>query len=201
MLPNVSIGTLDRLADPPALFDPPPAAIRLEVGFGSGEHLAAQAKANPGVGFIGCEPFINGVAQLVRTMETEKIANIRIFADDARQLIDALPDRSIDRCFILFPDPWPKRRHHRRRIVSPETLAELARILQDSARLRLASDHREYIRWILFHTLQEESFEWCAREPSDWRVRPDDWPPTRYEEKAAQRGESSIYLEFSRRPR
>ena len=201
MLPGLSIDTLDRLADPLALFDPPPATVRLEVGFGGGEHLAAQAKANPGVGFIGCEPFINGVAQLVRTMETEEIANIRIYTDDARQLIEALPDQSIERCFILFPDPWPKRRHHRRRIVSPETLAGLARILQDGARLRLASDHREYIRWMLFHTLREESFEWCARGPSDWRVSPDDWPPTRYEEKAAQQGESSIYLEFFRRPR
>jgi tRNA (guanine-N7-)-methyltransferase len=201
LLPGISIGSLNRLADPPTLFDPPPKSVGLEVGFGGGEHLAAQAKANPDVGFIGCEPFINGVARLLRTMETEKLANIRIYVDDARQLIEALPDQSIDRCFILFPDPWPKRRHHRRRIVSPETLAGLARILRDGALLRLASDDRDYIRWMLFHTLREGSFEWRAQGPSDWRNRPADWPPTRYEEKAAQQGESSIYLEFYRRRR
>ena len=153
------------------------------------------------IGFIGCEPFINGVARLVRTVEISDIKNIRIHAADARQLIETLPDSSIERCFILFPDPWPKRRHHRRRIVSPDTLAELARVIVDGGRLRLASDHRGYVRWILFHTLQQGAFEWCARGPEDWRTRPSDWPPTRYEEKAAQRGETSIYLEFIRRAR
>lgn len=200
-LPDVAIGSLDDLGAPDALFDPPVKSVWLEIGFGGGEHLAAQAKANPDIGFIGCEPFINGVARLIGTMEANSLKNIRIHADDARRLIEALPDQSVGRCFILFPDPWPKRRHRRRRIVAPETLSELARILTDGARLRLASDHREYIRWMLFHTLRQGSFEWLAREPADWRTRPSDGIPTRYEEKAAERGESSIYLEFSRRPR
>lgn len=200
-LPQISIESLERLDDPIALFDPPVKAIWLEVGFGGGEHLAAQALAHPEIGFIGCEPFMNGVARLVRTVETSNIENIRVYAEDARRLIEALPDRSVERCFILFPDPWPKRRHHRRRIVSPETLTELARVMADSARLRLASDHRDYVRWMLFHTLRQDAFEWCAKRPEDWRTRPPDWPPTRYEEKAAQRGETSIYLEFMRRPR
>ena len=201
ILPQISIESLERLEDPFSLFDKPVKAIWLEIGFGGGEHLAAQAQAHPEIGFIGCEPFMNGVARLVRTVETSKIENIRIYAEDARRLIEALPDRSIERCFILFPDPWPKRRHHRRRIVSPETLKDLARVMADDARLRLASDHRDYVRWMLFHTLRHDAFEWSAKGPEDWRTRPPDWPPTRYEEKAAQRGETSIYLEFIRRSR
>jgi tRNA (guanine-N7-)-methyltransferase len=201
LLPQISIDSLDTLTDPSALFYTPVNAVWLEVGFGGGEHLAAQAQANPDIGFIGCEPFINGVARLVRTVESADIRNIRVYAEDARRLIEALPTRSIERCFILFPDPWPKRRHHRRRIVSPDTLDELARVMADGGQLRLASDHRDYVRWMLFHTLQHGAFEWCARGPEDWRIRPSDWPPTRYEEKAAQRGETSIYLEFIRRAR
>ncbi len=201
MLPAISIDSVDGLGDPRALFEPAPKRIWLEIGFGAGEHLAAQAKEHGEIGFIGCEPFTNGVAKLVRTVESEDIGNIRIFSDDARLLIEALPDASIDRCFVLFPDPWPKRRHRRRRIISPDTLTEIARILADGASLRLASDHREYVRWMLFHTLVQGSFDWRARGPSDWRGRPSDWPATRYEEKAALRGTSSIYLEFSRRPR
>lgn len=198
-LPQISIESLECLDDPRTLFDPLVKAIWLEVGFGGGEHLAAQAQAHTDIGFIGCEPFINGVAGLVRAVEIADIKNIRVYAGDARSLIEALPDRSIERCFILFPDPWPKRRHHRRRIISPETLTELARVMVDSARLRLASDHRDYVRWMLSHTLQNGAFEWCAKGPDDWRTRPHDWPATRYEEKAAQRGETSIYLEFIRR--
>ena len=201
LLPRLSIALSGRHEDPSGLFVPLVKAVWLEVGFGSGEHLAAQAKAHPEIGFIGCEPFINGVARLVRTVEISDIKNIRIHTADARQLIETLPDSSIERCFILFPDPWPKRRHHRRRIVSPDTLAELARVIVDGGQLRLASDHRDYVRWILFHTLRQGAFEWCAKSSKDWRTRPSDWPTTRYEEKAAQRGETSIYLEFNRRTR
>lgn len=191
---------LAAATNPSALFDPPRRRIWLEIGFGGGEHLAAQAATHPEVGLIGCEPFVNGVAKLLRRVELGRIENIRIFADDARALLDALPDASVERCFILFPDPWPKTRHHRRRIVSPETLDALARILTDGGLLRLASDHRGYVRWILFHATRHDAFEWRARGASDWRTRPRDWPATRYEEKAAARGVDSVYLEFARRP-
>lgn len=201
MLPALAVDITDGAGDPRRLFDPVPTSVWLEIGFGGGEHLAEQAAAHPDIGFIGCEPFLNGVAKLLRTIEREALGNVRIFAEDARQLLAALPDASIGRCFILFPDPWPKRRHNRRRIVSPETLRELARTLEDGAALRLASDHRAYIRWMLFHTLSNDAFEWRARGPADWRERPDDWPATRYEEKAAQRGIRSTYLTFARRPR
>ena len=201
LLPRLAVNITDGVYDPVSGFASRPKEIWLEIGFGGGEHLALQAAAHAEIGFIGCEPFINGIARLLRTIEREHLTNIRIFADDARSLLDALPEASLDRCFILFPDPWPKRRHHRRRIVSPETLDALARTLKDSALLRIASDHSEYVRWILFHTLRHRSFEWLARKPADWRRRAPDWPATRYEEKAAARGVNSIYLAFRRKPR
>ncbi|MBT5111061.1 MAG: tRNA (guanosine(46)-N7)-methyltransferase TrmB [Rhodospirillaceae bacterium] len=173
----------------------------LEIGFGAGEHLAAQAEAHPGVGFIGCEPFMNGVARLMTDIDERGLKNIRVHPDDARDLLDALPDGSISRCFILFPDPWPKARHNNRRIVSRENLDSLARVLSDGAELRLASDHMEYIRWMLFHILRHGAFEWVCRGPADWRRRPADASPTRYEEKALARGDACVYLRFNRRHR
>lgn len=173
----------------------------LEIGFGAGEHLAAQAEAHPSVGFIGCEPFMNGVARLMTDIDERGLKNIRVHPDDARNLLDALPDGSISRCFILFPDPWPKARHNNRRIVSHENLDSLARVLSDGAELRLASDHMEYIRWMLFHILRHGAFEWVCRGPADWRRRPADASPTRYEEKALARGDACVYLRFNRCPR
>ncbi len=201
LLPKVAVDLENIARGPGAAFDPPRGETWLEIGFGGGEHLAAQARVRPEIGIIGCEPFANGVARLLGAIERDRLANIRIFTDDARLLLDALPAASIDRCFVLFPDPWPKRRHHRRRLIAPAGLDALARVLSDGAELRLASDHRGYIRWMLFHTLGHGCFEWLARGPADWRARPPDGPATRYEEKAAARGVDSIYLRFRRRPR
>jgi tRNA (guanine-N7-)-methyltransferase len=173
-LPPLAIDLNAGLTDPAHLFKEKPDEIWLEIGFGGGEHLAAQARAQPNIGFIGCEPFMNGVARLLGSIEQNSLSNIRIFTEDARQVLNALPDASIDRCFILFPDPWPKRRHNRRRIVSPKTLDAIARVLTDGASLRMASDHRDYIRWMLFHTLENDAFQWLARKPADWRQRPID---------------------------
>ncbi len=184
-----------------ALFDPPVGQVWLEIGFGGGEHIAAQARGNPDIGLIGCEPFVNGVASLLDEMDRENTRNIRIFADDARDLLDSLPDESIARCFVLFPDPWPKLRHNRRRFIARENLDSLARVLQDGAELRLASDHSEYIRWILFETLGHDAFEWLARCAADWRVPPSDWKSTRYEEKALAKGDHCAYLRFRRNSR
>ena len=200
-LPRFAIGLDAGLKHPHNLFDPPPARLWLEIGFGTGEHLAAQAQAHRDIGMIGCEPFLNGVAALVETIERNALHNIRIYPDDVRDLLDALPDASIERCFILFPDPWPKRRHHRRRFIGAANLDALARVLCDGAELRLASDHRGYVRWTLFHTLAHGAFEWTARDPADWRQRTDDWPATRYEAKALARGDECCYLRFSRRSR
>lgn len=200
-LPEFAIDLAAGPIRPGDLFDPPRERLWLEIGFGAGEHLAAQARAHRDIGLIGCEPFLNGVAALVEEIDRDALQNIRILADDARDLLDALPDASIERCFILFPDPWPKRRHHRRRFVSAPNLDSLARILRDGAELRLASDHREYVRWMLSRVLGHGAFEWTARGSADWRERPTDWPETRYEAKALARGDECSYLRFRRRSR
>ena len=173
----------------------------LEIGFGGGEHLAAQAKAHPAVGFIGCEPFVNGVARLLANIEQENLTNIRLFSDDARPLMDCIEDSKISRAFLLFPDPWPKKRHAGRRFINPENLDTLSRILCDGAEVRVASDEMGYIRWTLKHFRGHPDFEWMAEGAKDWRERPKDWPPTRYESKALALGRPCIYLQFRRRER
>ena len=175
--------------------------IWLEIGFGGGEHLASQASANPDIGLIGCEPFINGVAKLLRLISEQELENIRLYCDDARLLLERIPPCSIGRVFILFPDPWPKTRHHKRRIVCKPVLARLAEIMKDGAELRIATDDRGYLEWIMQCLFRHPSFEWSARTPADWRVRPADWPPTRYEIKALEQGRPSPYLRYLRRSR
>ena len=173
----------------------------LEVGFGGGEHLAAQAMSRRDVGLIGSEPFVNGLASLCALIDEGGLANIRIHDDDARLLIECLADASIARMFLLFPDPWPKARHHKRRFVSAETLDACARILADGAEMRIATDDRGYCRWMLEHFARHDAFSWTARGPGDWRQRPDDWPPTRYEAKARDQGRPPVFLTYRRVPR
>jgi len=202
LLPRLAVtlpaaGTLD----PATLFDPRPDEVWLEIGFGSGEHLAVQAAAHPAIGFIGCEVFENGVAKLLAEVQRRALANVRILTDDARLLIAALPSASIGRVFILFPDPWPKQRHHKRRIVAGETLAALAAIMTDGAELRLATDDLDYLASMLARVPTHPAFAWLADRPSDWRVRPADWPATRYEAKAIAAGRRPYFLRFCRRPR
>jgi tRNA (guanine-N7-)-methyltransferase len=202
-LPKVEL----RLPEPGAelsldcLFNPPPEALWLEIGFGGGEHLAAQAEANPRVGFIGAEVFVNGIAGLLRQARERGLDNIRVLTDDARPLLARLPEGSLGRVFLLFPDPWPKRRHHKRRFVQPETLDALARAMAPGAEFRVATDDAGYLRWILRHLLADPRFEWTAQRAADWRERPEDWPPTRYEGKAIAQGRRPTYLTFVRRAR
>ncbi len=183
------------------LFARPRRSVWLEIGFGAGEHLAASAEARRETGFIGCEVFANGIAKLLGEIERRQLDNIRLFADDARLLIAALPPASIDRVFILFPDPWPKARHKKRRIVSTETLDQLARIMTDEAELRLATDDVGYFSWMLERVTAHPAWQWLARRPADWRQRPADQPPTRYEEKARAAGRAPFFLRARRRPR
>ncbi len=189
------------LLDPSTLFDAPVRDVWLEVGFGAGEHLAHQARTHGDVGMIGCEPYVYGIAGLLSVVTAEKLGNLRIFADDARLLIDALADASIGRLFALFPDPWPKTRHHKRRFVSRQTLDACARVLKDGAEFRFATDHAEYGRWVLAHLGRHGAFEWLARRPRDWRERPPDWPETRYEAKTSAQGARPVFLRFRRVPR
>ncbi len=176
----------------------PPRALRLEIGFGGGEHLAAQAAAHPEIGFLGVEPFLNGVAKLLRAVQTERLANVRVLRDDARLLLDVLPTACLDRADILFPDPWPKLRHHKRRIVNARTLAELARVIRPGGTLRLATDDADYARWMLAAVLAEPRFAWTAERARDWREPPSDWAPTRYEAKARLAGRRPVFLALRR---
>jgi len=187
-------------ADPAALFDPRPRAVWLEIGFGAGEHLAWQAAHNPDIGLIGAEPFLNGVARLLATAGTQGLANIRVLADDVRPLLDRLGDATLERAFVLFPDPWPKRRHRARRLVARPLLDRLARTLVDDGRLLLASDDADYVAWMLRHLLDHPAFVWTARGPADWR-RPDDQPPTRYEEKNLYGGAGATWIAARRKRR
>ena len=175
-----------------------PQQVWLEIGFGGGEHLAALARAHPQIGFIGCEPFINGVAKLLSTIQTYNLKNIRIYDNDARPLLDVMNSQSIDRAFVLFSDPWPKKRHHKRRFIIEENLNRLARILKDEAELRFASDHYGFVSWALEQLVGHSAFAWNARSFRDWRNPPQDWVTTRYEEKALARQEHPAYLLFKR---
>jgi len=187
--------------DPAALFPRRPSQLWLEIGFGSGEHLVEQAVRHPEFGFIGCEVFVNGVAALVGQIEQRQLANIRVLDDDARPLLMALPEASIDRAFLLFPDPWPKTRHAKRRFVGPANLATMARVLGDGAELRIATDDVGYVRWTLQHLIGHPDFLWFATASRDWRDPPDDWVETRYQRKAVAAGRQPVFLRFQRRHR
>jgi tRNA (guanine-N7-)-methyltransferase len=199
MLPRVAIPEdAPALADLPSLFPVPMREVWLEIGFGGGEHLVWQAKANPNVGFLGCEPFEDGVIKLLGAMELEGLANIRVLAGDARPLLRLLPRAGIGRIFILFPDPWPKKRHHKRRLVCPATLEEIARILRPGGELRMATDAPEYASAMLHAASHNRGLRWTAQGPQDWRRRPPDWPQTRYEAKATVAGRRCYFLRFER---
>ena len=164
-----------------------PAEIKslwLEVGFGAGEHLHGLAGDHPDIGMIGAEPYEMGVAKLLSKLAQEPRANIRIYEGDGRDIIAALPDASLDRFFLLFPDPWPKTRHHKRRFLQMEMLGELARVLKPGAELRFATDDKSYLPYALERLAAHPDFQWTARGPKDWKTRPEGWPPTRYEAKA-----------------
>ncbi len=169
----------------------------LEVGFGGGEHLARQAALHPDVAFIGCEPYINGVAMLLAKLRAQNLTNVAVHPGDVRDLFDVLPDGSVSKAFVLYPDPWPKRKHHRRRFVTPEHLAPLHRVMAPGAELRLATDIPDYVRQTL-EEVPRAGFEWLANRPDDWRKPWDDWQSTRYELKALREGRVPHYLTFRR---
>ena len=170
----------------------------LEIGFGGGEHLAAQARTRRDVDFLGCEPFVNGMAKLLAVIEHERLDNVRVWDDDVTDLLPTLPDASFDRVYILYPDPWPKRRQRKRRLVSDEMLETLARVMKPGAELRFASDIDDYIGWVLARTLRSPHFSWKAARADDWRRPYEGWPGTRYEAKAIREGRVPSYLTFVR---
>ncbi|MEM8869680.1 MAG: tRNA (guanosine(46)-N7)-methyltransferase TrmB [Pseudomonadota bacterium] len=186
-----------RAVDLNTLFDRS-APVHLEIGFGGGEHLLGIAQANPDVDFIGCEPFVNGVAMFLPKLDERSLSNLRVHAGDARDVLDVLPDRSLDRCYLLYPDPWPKKRHHRRRFINPENLAPLARTLRPGAELRIATDIPDYVRHSLEHLHKHPDFTFCANSAADWRIPWTGWIRTRYEAKALREGRTPYYLRFRR---
>ena len=181
-----------------ALFDAPVKAIRLEIGFGGGEHLHHIAGTQPATGFIGVEPFVNGMAKLCRALANEPRANIRLYDQDAAELLDWLPEASIAGIDLFYPDPWPKRRHWKRRFVSVANLDRFARVMAPGAAFRFASDIDHYVNWTLEHVIAHPAFEWVATGHDDWQTPYPGWPGTRYEAKAIREGRVPAYLTFLR---
>lgn len=186
-----------RPVDLGALF-PGRSEVWLEVGFGGGEHLAHVAAANPGIALIGCEPFVNGLAMLLGKIERAGLANVRVHPGDARDLLELLPDASLARVFLLYPDPWPKTRHHRRRFMNPENLALLGRSMRRTAELRLATDIPQYVVHALAEVAAGPDFTPVPGQAADWSEPWADWPGTRYEAKARAAGRRAHYLRFER---
>lgn len=192
LLPKISLG--EGPIELPVLF-PYLRDVSLEVGAGGGEHVAAQAKAHPNVGFVACEPFVNGAAKLLAHIEAEGLSNIRVHMGDARDVLERLGAATLAAVFVLFPDPWPKARHHKRRFIRPENLDQIARVLRAGGELRLATDHADYAAWALEHLSADARFLMAG----EWGARPADWPPTRYEQKALKAGRGCVYFRFVRK--
>jgi tRNA (guanine-N7-)-methyltransferase len=171
----------------------------LEVGFGAGEHLMALAERHPEAGLIGAEPYEMGMAKILTKLEEKPLNNVRLYEGDGREIIEGLPDASLGRFFLLFPDPWPKTRHHKRRFLQMAMLDQLARVLVPGGELRFATDDKSYLPYALERLMAHPDFTWTAAGPGDWKARPDGWPPTRYEAKAIKG--PPTYLSFRRGPK
>ncbi len=200
--------------DPASCFPVPVRSVWLEVGFGGGEHLAQQALRRPDTGFIGAEVFLNGITSLLThltgmerrgdvdehvSLAAGRTDNVRIYDNDVRDILPCFKDGAFERIYVLFPDPWPKRRHADRRFIGPKNLPVLARLLKSGGELRVASDDMNYIRWSLEHLMKSPDFEWTAETADDWRKPPADWVNTRYEQKALRQGRKPVYLIFKRK--
>lgn len=169
--------------------------VWLEIGFGGGEHMVHQAAQNPDVGIIGCEPYMNGVGMLLAKIREAGTDNVKVHPGDVRNLFDVLPPESLDKAFLLYPDPWPKKRHHRRRAVTPEYLEPLMRVLKPGAEFRVATDIPDYVRQTMIE-VPKAGFEWLAEGPADWREPWGDWMSTRYEQKALREDRVPHYMTF-----
>lgn len=197
VLPCIAVD-LERegLFPPQTLFAKQPEKVWMEIGFGGGEFLAEQVRRHPDIGFIGCEPYLNGVANLLKLLQGHSLDNVRLWADDARDLLQKLTPASLDKVFILFPDPWPKTRHHKRRIISDRMLGLLHEKLVEGGQMVLATDHQEYAEWMLGHITRHPGFEWLAASPKDWKEPPEGWVATKYETKTRAWGSEPVFLKL-----
>jgi tRNA (guanine-N7-)-methyltransferase len=200
LLPRVALDlTKPAPADPRALFDQPLDEMRLEIGFGGAEHLIHQAQAHPRIGFIASDAFVNAIGKALAGIEDNALANIRLHFDDASALIDWLPAGALKRIDLLYPDPWPKRRHWKRRFIQDDSLKRLARILQTGGELRFATDIADYAAYALARVLRSQDFVWTAEQASAWRNPWPDFSGTRYEAKAKREGRAPAYFIFRKR--
>ncbi|TDX63114.1 tRNA (guanine-N7-)-methyltransferase [Methylosinus sp. sav-2] len=199
LLPRLTLDLSQPCPSAAGLFPTAVAEVRLEIGFGGGEHLIAAAAARPDVGFIGCEPFVNGMAKLLARIDALGLANIRLHQGDAAEVIGWLPKASLGRTYLFYPDPWPKRRHRKRRFVSKETLEALAHVLRPGGELRFATDIDDYAGWTLARVRESTDFAWTAAASKDWLTPWQGWTQTKYEAKAMAAGRKPVYLTFMRR--
>lgn len=196
LLPEISVD-ISETVDPRAIF-PEAKRIHLEIGYGGGEHLARMAKENPEDGFIGCEVFTGGIGKLLEMIDEDEIENIRLFPDDVIKLLAVMPDKSVDCLYVMYPDPWPKPRHHKRRLIQFPILAEFARVLKPGGTFRFATDIEDYANWTLAHVLKAPGFTWPTLAPGAWHEPYPGWQSTRYETKARRQGRmKSFYFEFT----
>lgn len=199
LLPRLAVDVAQPApSDIALLFEPRASEVRLEIGFGGGEHLVAEAYAFPKTGFIGCEPYVNGMAKILARIEAGRVQNIRLFAGDAIELLAWLPDRSLAQIDLIHPDPWPKRRHWKRRFVQDPTVALMARVLRPGGQFRFVSDSDDYCAWTLSHLVRSPDFIWMAERADDWRRPWAGFTMTRYGHKAAREGRAATYLRFAR---
>jgi tRNA (guanine-N7-)-methyltransferase len=198
LLPRLALDLDTRAPAPAGLFEFAVREMRLEIGFGGGEHLIAEAERNPQLGFIGVEPFANGMAKALAAIAARGLANIRLHFGDAIHVLDWLPAGSIAQLDLLYPDPWPKRRHWKRRFVQDATVAAIARVLMPGGTFRFATDWPDYAAWTLQHLIRSRDFEWTAERADDWRLPWPEFTATRYEAKAKREGRMPCYLVFRR---
>lgn len=199
LLPTLAVDISNPVADLRSLFITPVERVRLEIGFGGGEHLIAEALAHPETGFIGCEPYVNGMAKILAQIDAHAIGNIRLFAGDAAELLGWAPDGSLARVDLIHPDPWPKRRHWKRRFVQDANIAQVARVLPSAGEFRFVCDIDTYVEWTLWHLQRAPDFAWLAQRADDWRLPWPGYTMTRYGRKAEREGRRAAYLRFSRR--
>lgn len=200
LLPELQFDLEAAKAGPKALFAAPVENCFIEIGYGGGEHLSRMASQNPRAGFIGCEVFTGGIGKLLEKIGDDELGNIRLYTEDALNLLNVLPDRCLDGAFLLYPDPWPKKRHHKRRFVSQATLDALGRVLRPGGFFKVATDIEDYANWTMAHVLRHADFVWPDEPAGSWHTPFDGWQATRYEQKARREGRMhSFYFTFERK--